>query len=298
MGACSTRRTEKKRRPKSYDLFGLFTFFLPGVGTAWLLLASFFLLQILVTLLYAPLGLGMDALGLLVYVTVFALLLIPCSSISRSEAFRIEHGLAVSSRHFGKLVPTALFCVLGMLAAVFAVDPVSTWVQNWAPDAEALENLNKGLAGGSPVLMFLMVVVAAPLCEELFCRGILLRGMLTHTRPAAAIPMSALMFAVMHLNLAQGFVALCLGLLLGYVYYRTGCLWLTILMHATNNFLGFCLLQSPGLQASVAAIPVWAYVLAVLAGIAGTVFFVRFLRRIPLAYPHGNLDPVHIEDMI
>lgn len=298
---------ESKKRPRSYDIFGLFPFYLPGLGNAWLMVAVFMVLQILLGVIFAvPLGMGvygMDSFFLLTYVSTFAILLMICSNLSRNRAFTAEYGLAVTSRHFRPNHPAllGLLAVVGMLGTVVAVDPVTTLIQKISPDSAALENSMESLMGGSGVLVFLSVAVCAPFFEELFVRGILLRGLLTKMRPGWAIFWSALMFAVMHANLVQGFSALVLGMLLGYTYYRTGCLWLTMLMHFANNALSFALMKLSPAEAAEdmgALMPVWGYVMLVIAGLAFGVFFLRMLDRIPLKDRRGNMDVVSLEDMI
>ena len=81
----------------------------------------------------------------------------------------------------------------------------------------------------------LATCILAPLLEELLCRGVMMRGMLSHTSPRAAIIWSAVIFAVIHMNPWQSIPALLMGLLFGWLYYRTGCLWLTIFLHCLNN---------------------------------------------------------------
>ena len=49
---------------------------------------------------------------------------------------------------------------------------------------------------------------------------------------------SALMFGLFHGNLAQFFYAWFLGIVFGYVYYKTGNVIYTMLMHMTINFVG------------------------------------------------------------
>ena len=46
---------------------------------------------------------------------------------------------------------------------------------------------------------------------------------------------SAFYFAFIHLNLYQAIGAFLMGLFMGWIYYRTGSLWLTILIHFVNN---------------------------------------------------------------
>lgn len=80
-----------------------------------------------------------------------------------------------------------------------------------------------------------LAVAVAPITEELVFRGVILRGFLGRWRPAVAIAVSALLFAVMHMNAAQFPVAFILGCVLGWVYVRTRSLGLCIAGHALNN---------------------------------------------------------------
>ncbi len=97
----------------------------------------------------------------------------------------------------------------------------------------------------------LLLVVIAPITEELFFRGIVLRGLLSRFRPAVAVLLSALLFAAIHLNPWQFLSALFLGIVFGWFYLRTGSITLCVLGHALNNglFLLFSLVawNIPGL---------------------------------------------------
>jgi len=99
--------------------------------------------------------------------------------------------------------------------------------------------------GGSPWLIYLGVVLVAPLCEELLFRGVLLstyQGRLG----AHAIWLVGILFAFLHPSLDQAFGAFFIGLLAGWVVYRTRSLWAGVLLHAGSNFVGgtFMLLSS------------------------------------------------------
>jgi len=82
-----------------------------------------------------------------------------------------------------------------------------------------------------------LLVMVAPLTEELLFRGIILRGLLSRHRPAMAVMLSAFLFAAMHLNPWQFVSALFLGFLLGWFYVRTGSLTPCIIGHAFMNGL-------------------------------------------------------------
>lgn len=96
-----------------------------------------------------------------------------------------------------------------------------------------------------PWLSVALVVVVAPITEELLFRGVILRGLLGRMRPATAIGVSALLFALVHANPWQFFGPLAIGLLLGWCYVRTGSLLPCILGHAVNNALAQVLRHAP-----------------------------------------------------
>ena len=80
-----------------------------------------------------------------------------------------------------------------------------------------------------------LAVVIAPLTEEFLFRGVILRGLLGRWKPWAAIAVSAVLFAAMHLNRAQLPIALATGLVLGWVFVRTRSLGLCMIGHAIFN---------------------------------------------------------------
>jgi len=92
-------------------------------------------------------------------------------------------------------------------------------------------------AGFLPLLLVALLVVA-PLVEETFFRGFLLKGLAeSRAGPAVAVVLTSALWAVIHLQydwfgMAAIFVA---GLLLGTVRLRTGSTWLAVLLHALMN---------------------------------------------------------------
>jgi glutamate-5-semialdehyde dehydrogenase len=91
----------------------------------------------------------------------------------------------------------------------------------------------------NPIFGPLMVIVVAPVTEELFFRGLLLHGLLRACRPRTAILVSTVLFALVHLNPWQFIIAFGFGLILGWVYYRTASLTLCMAGHALNNGISF-----------------------------------------------------------
>ena len=87
---------------------------------------------------------------------------------------------------------------------------------------------------------FLSICILAPLVEELVFRGAILRALLQGMNSHwVAIVISALLFALVHMNPAQMPHAFCLGLLLGWLYYRTHSIIPGIMVHWVNNTLAY-----------------------------------------------------------
>lgn len=96
-------------------------------------------------------------------------------------------------------------------------------------------NFNGGLEF---ILVFLTMAIVPALAEEMYFRG-LLEGVLIDMKIGAVhvILISSLLFAMMHFQFYYLLPLLFMGGILGYVYYRTRNLWLSIAMHFMNNGL-------------------------------------------------------------
>ena len=82
----------------------------------------------------------------------------------------------------------------------------------------------------------------APLVEELVFRGAILRGLLRwHRNPWLGIAISAVLFSVVHMNPAQMPHAFLIGLLLGWMYYRTDSIVPGVVYHWVNNTVAYVL---------------------------------------------------------
>lgn len=79
----------------------------------------------------------------------------------------------------------------------------------------------------------------APLVEEAIFRGAIERRLLEKNwNPWFAIVISAFLFAIPHFSLYTLFLS-CFGILVGWLYYRTRCIWPGILIHALYNSILF-----------------------------------------------------------
>lgn len=159
-------------------------------------------------------------------------------------------GLRIAGRHpihYPRLgVPGPAPLWMGLLAGTlnfFAlVIPLQAMSQHLMPKALVeMFDMSRIFEQLRPMELAWMVAgvgVAAPLCEEYFFRGVLLRGLVAARMGfAAALFVSGFVFSFFHLD-PVGFLArLELGVLFGFLYLRTGSLWPAIMAHAANNLV-------------------------------------------------------------
>ena len=91
---------------------------------------------------------------------------------------------------------------------------------------------------GALWLLVLAFCVAAPVTEEFFARGFLYRGWSeSFLRPFGAILLSSAVWTAMHLQYNLFFLGqvFAIGLLFGYLRYRSNSTWLTVILHGLNN---------------------------------------------------------------
>ena len=94
-------------------------------------------------------------------------------------------------------------------------------------------------AGGVELaLAFVTLCVLPAVGEELLFRGAL-QGLMRPCGSAAAIFGPALLFALLHLDLAQGVTAFLGGMFLGWLVERTGSVLPGMLLHFVNNCIAF-----------------------------------------------------------
>jgi len=152
-------------------------------------------------------------------------------------SLRADFGLAIAARD-------APWFAVGLAISVFSGVLIAPIVDagHLSDSSQDVVRLFQHSHGVDSALFVVAVLAIAPVGEELLFRGALLRGLLRRTNPAAAVWISALVFALVHVVLdpGAGFAVpalLLLGLVSGYRALRTGTLSQSILLHAGFNFL-------------------------------------------------------------
>lgn len=114
----------------------------------------------------------------------------------------------------------------------------SMWVLNifvqWFPLEDMMQDTFSGISHN--VLGALSISLFGPILEEVMFRGAI-QGYITRKtgKPILAIIVASLIFGIFHINPIQVVYASLLGMIFGWIYYRTGSLLSVIVGHVLNN---------------------------------------------------------------
>lgn len=101
---------------------------------------------------------------------------------------------------------------------------------------EQMESYSKALNGPNAALSIIAVVIAAPLNEEIFFRGAIMRSMEKHGfSNTASVLIQAALFGVFHVIPVQIAYAFVIGVVLGFLRSHCGSIWPCVLLHVCFN---------------------------------------------------------------
>jgi len=124
------------------------------------------------------------------------------------------------------------FSALACLTSIITIEYLQTQMPTLPNLMEStFDTLQSGWLG------ILSIAIFGPVLEELLFRGAITNALLKKYNPTKAIILSALVFGIFHINPAQIVTATLIGLLLGWIYYKTESLTPCILIHILNNSL-------------------------------------------------------------
>jgi uncharacterized protein len=218
-----------------------------GVGILVLLVLS--VIEVGIVSIFDP---GLDTLGarLAAQALLAATLIAIAFSVSADHGFpgtsfvpRWTLGLRPSLRSKGGTVAMAAAALLAYIifAAVY-----SSLVQTHQKDIT--RDLGFGHGDFGTVAAGLLIVVAAPISEEIFFRGFLFGGFRKRLSFPIAALISGVIFGLFHYTGASSITVVpqlaFLGFALCCVYEETGSIYPTIALHMLNNALAFIVLTS------------------------------------------------------
>lgn len=214
------------------------------------------------TLLFLPIGV-VGSLGLgfalaraeLVSDTTLAFLLgsalLPVALLAAAWVFGIRrHKASVDLLGFRSTSVTSLTWLplvalsIGMfITAVYALLVNALGIDILVPD-QGLEEI-AGLDGFAKLPTFAIVGLLAPFAEEVFFRGFLLAALVPVFGGLRGAVVSSSVFSVAHLNIGTLFPIFVMGMLLAWLYLRTGSVLPSFVAHAAQNILALIFLEIP-----------------------------------------------------
>ena len=114
---------------------------------------------------------------------------------------------------------------------------LETWLQNLEKAAtEVTERMLRVNTFGGLLFNLLIIALIPAIGEELTFRGVLQQALVKGCKNVhVGILLSAVIFSFIHFQFYGFLPRMFLGILLGYMFYVTGSLWMSILMHFVNN---------------------------------------------------------------
>ena len=297
------------RKVNNYDLYAGHAWYVPGVKGMFGFIGWFLLGALLAGIVQLILGLFMSQQAILDYgmIVIYPVQFLPAMVYAANQSRRnmvFDPGYVLDNKHFSPygMGLMILVTVVMTFASMFAFDLPNYWNMQLTNKSSILSEfyemfteLMKQMTGGPLWSSFLVVAIFTPIFEEWLCRGMVLRGLLTKMKPGWAIVVSALFFAVIHANPWQALNAFLIGLVMGYVYYKTGSLILTMIIHFVNNGTSVILSNIESMKDYDFMIDMMdksTYYLVITVSVIVLAACIRVFSRIQLENPWGNIDRI------
>jgi membrane protease YdiL (CAAX protease family) len=125
--------------------------------------------------------------------------------------------------------------MIGFVILLSELDNIFNYV---IPPPEFITSVLETMAADQWFILSMLTIAIIPaITEEMLFRGIILNGLKNNYSERTAIIVSALLFALWHLNPWQFVPAFIIGLISAFICLRTGSLLLCIYIHLFNNAL-------------------------------------------------------------
>lgn len=142
----------------------------------------------------------------------------------------------VSLRSIGVLsIPVLVVFGLSLNFVIEFVLALLREIDSMAPVFKNYNDVSNMIFGGGFAANLIAIGVVGPIFEEILFRGLVFGELRKIAKVRLAIVIQALLFGAYHLNVIQGAYAFVIGLLLGFIYYRSNSIIAPILVHITIN---------------------------------------------------------------
>ncbi|MCY3544573.1 MAG: type II CAAX endopeptidase family protein [Chloroflexi bacterium] len=177
--------------------------------------------------------------------------LLPSALVAAGWIFGVRrHGVSAAMLGFRRAslfetawLPVVVLAIGLSVAMVYALIVKALGIDILLPE----QNLDElaSFDGLARVPIFAVVSILAPLGEEVFFRAFLLTALVAAIGRLRGMILSAAIFSVAHLGIGTLFPIFVLGMLLSWLYLRTGSIWPPFVAHAAQNALALVALELP-----------------------------------------------------
>ncbi|MBD3386802.1 CPBP family intramembrane metalloprotease [candidate division KSB1 bacterium] len=125
--------------------------------------------------------------------------------------------------------------------------PIPSWWQDAMKAVVEIQTIGDG------IIIILAAVLLAGVAEEMIFRGLLQRSLEYERDPFLAVVLSAVFFALVHFNPWTALQITFLGLVLGYLSWKSKSIYPAVLLHALNNLVSIVVLNLDSADLSIYA---------------------------------------------
>jgi membrane protease YdiL (CAAX protease family) len=145
---------------------------------------------------------------------------------------QVPHSLYLISAFIGISATILSSEIDAYLIPLFPKNGLFQWFQemmNHLPEMMKIKTVSDG------ILLFFATVVVAAVLEELLFRGFLQKALENNNGAIFAIFVSSLLFSIVHGNVLWGIQIFLIGILLGWVAWKSNSIFPGMIIHGTNN---------------------------------------------------------------
>ena len=168
----------------------------------------------------------------------------------------VAHGKKRIMVRFGGFNPATLLWGLVLIVALSVLI---------APLMRLLPEVKTNVPTG--LISMLCVVILAPIFEEVLFRGKIFSVFSATLSPLLSAVISALLFGVMHSNIAVALEAFLIGIVLSYIYILKGSIFAPILLHIMNNIVAYVMMtfkyQERTIEDFIGELPIFSIIYVV-----------------------------------
>ncbi len=122
------------------------------------------------------------------------------------------------------------------VVAFFTISFIQNIMLDLIPSLQTLvDAMEDAIDLGGLLSQIVVISVLPAICEEVFFRGFLLKSFKVDKYPVMAIILTSLLFGIFHMNVLQFVTGLLLGLVLGFVTYKSKSIYPAMILHFLNN---------------------------------------------------------------